>query len=91
MGTLIAEPMKDIEIVFSGLRPGEKLYEELITEGEDIVPTRHDKIMVLQSNDCIKPSDLNTYLDELIQLIGTFDIPAIKAKLKEIVPEYTPQ
>ena len=85
------EPMKDIEIAFTGLRPGEKLYEELITEGEDIVPTQHEKIMVLQTNNCINPSDLNTHLDELIQVAGTFDIPAIKVKLKEIVPEYTPQ
>lgn len=85
------EPMKDIEIVFSGLRPGEKLYEELITEGEDIVPTTHEKIMVLQSNNCINPSDLTAHLDELIQVAGTFDILAIKEKLKEIVPEYTPQ
>jgi len=85
------EPMKDIEIVFTGLRPGEKLYEELITEGEDIVPTHHEKIMVLQSNGCINPAELNIRLDELIQVAGTFDIPAIKAKLKEIVPEYAPQ
>ena len=85
------EPMKDIEIVFSGLRPGEKLYEELITEGEDIVPTQHEKIMVLQTNNCINPAELSARLDELIAVAGTFDIPAIKAKLKEIVPEYTPQ
>ena len=43
------EPDVDIEIHYTGLRPGEKLYEELITEGEGIVPTGHEKIMVLRS------------------------------------------
>ena len=42
------EPDVDIKIEYIGLRPGEKLFEELITEGENIVPTRHEKIMVLK-------------------------------------------
>ena len=45
------EPDVDIKIEYVGLRPGEKLYEELITEGENIVPTRHEKIMVLKGID----------------------------------------
>lgn len=85
------EPEQDIEIVFTGLRPGEKLYEELITEGEGIVPTRHEKIMVLTSTQCNNHDRLPAQIDELIRIADTFDIPAIKAKLKEIVPEYTPQ
>ena len=44
------EPDVDIKIVFTGLRNGEKLYEELITIGEDILPTDHEKVMVLCSN-----------------------------------------
>jgi len=85
------EPQKDVDIVFTGLRPGEKLFEELITEGEGIAPTRHEKILVLQVNHCADPALLSRQLDELLRLANTFDIPAIKAKLKEIVPEYTPQ
>jgi FlaA1/EpsC-like NDP-sugar epimerase len=85
------EPDIDIEIVFTGLRPGEKLYEELITEGEGIVPTRHEKIMVLHANECGNGDLLPAQLDELLRVADTFDIPAIKAKLREIVPEYTPQ
>jgi len=46
------EPDVDIKIEYIGLRPGEKLYEELITEGENIVPTRHKKIMVLKGIEC---------------------------------------
>jgi FlaA1/EpsC-like NDP-sugar epimerase len=46
------EPDVDIKIIFTGLRDGEKLYEELITVGEDILPTGHEKVMVLRSSTC---------------------------------------
>ena len=49
------EPDVDIEIKYIGLRPGEKLYEELITAGEGIVPTPHEKIMVLRATACRSP------------------------------------
>ena len=84
------EPEKDIPIQFIGLRPGEKLYEELITEGEGIVATAHKKIMVLHGSHC--PAEtLNARIDELLTIARTYDADAIKRKLKEIVPEYTPQ
>jgi FlaA1/EpsC-like NDP-sugar epimerase len=84
------EPDEDIPIEVIGLRPGEKLYEELITVGEGIVPTGHQKIMVLRG----LPSDgdkLRKQVQELLDLTDTFDDAAIKSKLQEIVPEYTPQ
>jgi FlaA1/EpsC-like NDP-sugar epimerase len=83
------EPDRDVPIRFIGLRPGEKLYEELITEGEGIVPTQHEKIRVIRGRHCDAAS-LNLQIDELIGLAKTSDIPALKAKLKSIVPEYTP-
>ena len=90
------EPDRDIEICFVKLRPGEKLYEELISEGEGIVATAHEKILVLKSNGCFDGyGDQNGYRDwlmghlkELYRVAGTYDACAIKAKLKEIVPEY---
>lgn len=93
------EPGRDIEIIFTGLRDGEKLYEELITAGEGIVPTGHEKIMVLRSDGLFNgSSDLvrfNEWLDtELIMLRDLalrHDAQAIKKKLQEIVAEYTPQ
>ncbi|HOG11254.1 MAG TPA: nucleoside-diphosphate sugar epimerase/dehydratase, partial [Smithella sp.] len=93
------EPDVDIKIVFTGLREGEKLYEELITVGEDIMPTSHKKVMVLQSNGFIngaKNSEeakiyLYNKLDQLAGLAAQHDARGIKIKLKEIVPEYTPQ
>jgi FlaA1/EpsC-like NDP-sugar epimerase len=83
------EPDEDIEIKFIGLRPGEKLYEELITEGEGIFPTSHEKISVLRKAPC----DLNwlkTKIDELTVLAEKQDAVGIKRKLKEILPEYKP-
>ncbi|MBW2664341.1 MAG: polysaccharide biosynthesis protein [Deltaproteobacteria bacterium] len=84
------EPDTDIKIDYIGLRPGEKLYEELITEGEDIVPTTHEKIMVLKGTET-DLNMLNGKIDELIKLVVCQDEKKIKQKLQEIVPEYKPQ
>ena len=81
------EPDVDIKIEYVGLRPGEKLYEELITEGENIVPTHHEKIMVLKGIEC-DLQRLNGKVDELAHLAGEQMGDQIKSKLKEIVPEY---
>jgi len=83
------EPDRDIKIEFIGLRPGEKLYEELITEGEGIVPTSHEKIMVLKGQTCDQDA-LNIKIDDLRELAYEQDGEAIKKLLKEIVPEYQP-
>ena len=92
-------PDKEIEIVFTGLRPGEKLYEELITEGEGIVPTAHEKIKVLRpegqwnkkGNQEAFCQWLKQGLEDLYKLAEAQDANGIKEKLKEIVPEYDPQ
>lgn len=83
------EPDKDIKIEYIGLRPGEKLYEELITEGEDIVPTDHKKIMVLSGMIC-ELDLLNGDIDSLIETAKKQDGEMIKTLLKKIVPEYMP-
>ena len=90
------EPDTEIEIKYIGLRPGEKLYEELITEGEGIVPTRHEKIMVLKPNDhknaeSAPLSVLNQQIDELKALARAHDAEGIRKKLKEIVIDYNPK
>jgi len=83
------EPDVDIKIEYIGLRPGEKLYEELITEGEGIIPTNHEKILVLKGLEC-NLDVLNGKIDELAHLAREQNIEKIKDKLQEIVPEYTP-
>jgi len=82
------EPDVDIKIEYVGMRPGEKLHEELIIEGEGIIPTEHEKIMVLKGSVCDLPI-MNGKIDELIELAEEQDGNVIKAKLKSIVPEYT--
>jgi FlaA1/EpsC-like NDP-sugar epimerase len=84
------EPEIDIKIEYIGLRPGEKLYEELITEGEGIVSTSHEKILALRGQE-IDQKLLNGKIDELLALSKKQDIENIKRKLKEIVPEYRPE
>ncbi|MBU2056024.1 MAG: polysaccharide biosynthesis protein [Proteobacteria bacterium] len=93
------EPDRDIKIVFTGLREGEKLYEELITVGEGIVPTGHEKIMVIRADGqgalSGTPQELAARLDEqlagLSEAADRFDAGEIKKRLQEIVPEYIPQ
>jgi len=83
------EPNLDIEIKFIGLRPGEKIHEELITEGEGIVRTPHEKILVLKGNNC-DLNWLNQRIEELLKFAYEQNTEGIKKKLKEIVPEYLP-
>jgi FlaA1/EpsC-like NDP-sugar epimerase len=82
------EPNVDIKIKYIGLRPGEKLYEELISEGEGILPTSHEKIMVLGGTEC-NIQMLNGKIDEIIRLTRNQNTQEIISKLKDILPEYS--
>ena len=84
------EPDVDIKIEYVGLRPGEKLSEELITEGEGILPTGHERILVLRGKSC-DPFRLNGVIDEMAALAYQQDGAAIKLKLQEIVEDYNPR
>ncbi len=92
------EPGKDIEIVYTGLRPGEKLYEELITEGEGIVQTSHKNIMVLRPDgNWNGHGDRDAFRSwfmkgiwELQKAAMLHDGPGIRIELRELVPEYQP-
>jgi len=80
-------PGKDIQIVYTGLRPGEKLYEELLNQKELTLPTANEKIMVanVRENDYDKMAKL---IDELIQSAQKgLAFPSVKL-MKQIVPEY---
>ena len=83
------EPGRDIAIEYIGLRPGEKLYEELITGGEGIVPTSHRKILVLKGL-ASDPAILSKGIVALEKITENGSSETIREKLQEIVPEYAP-
>lgn len=81
-------PGKDIEIVFTGLRPGEKLYEELIYDGTE-EPTKMKKIMVTRTTP-ENYEELKEKILDLIDLAACGNEAAVREELLKIVPEYTP-
>ena len=85
------EPDIDIPIVFTGLRPGEKLYEELQLLNEKKVVTSHKKIMVLKSSiSLMKWELLSSEIKKLIQKSGELDAESIQRMLKKLSPDYQP-
>jgi FlaA1/EpsC-like NDP-sugar epimerase len=77
---------KDIEIKYTGLRPGEKLYEELLANEENTLPTHHSKILIAKTREADKSSiDL---IHDLIALIPSQKNMEIVGIMKKIVPEY---
>ena len=78
---------KNIKIVYTGLRPGEKLYEEVLNEKENTKPSFHEKIRIAQVRE-YDYQHVSKDIDELIKLSGQFDDLATVKKMKQIVPEY---
>jgi len=81
------QPEKDIKIVYTGLRPGEKLYEELLNAGEHTMPTHHPKIKIAQVI-TYPYQTVAADIEELLSLNKGQDDEAIVNKMKEIVPEF---
>ena len=77
---------KDIQIKFTGLRPGEKLYEELLATKENTIPTTHNKIMIANVR-YAQLEEVAPQINNLIGLIDSDDIELVKM-MKSIVPEY---
>jgi len=80
-------PDRDIKIKIVGLRPGEKLYEELLNDTSKTLPTYHNKIMIAQEIQD-EFSDLHVSIEELIGIAAFFDNDDIVAKMKKIIPEF---
>ncbi len=83
------DPERDIPIIYTGLRPGEKLFEELRLDAEGIKPTSHPKIRVLDGGSMDFPQ-VKRWLDDLSVLVGAKSVSGLVSKLQEIVPEYMP-
>ena len=80
-------PDKDIKIAIVGLRPGEKLYEELLNDTSKTIPTHNDKIMIAEEIQ-EEFETLHIDIDELIGIANFFDNEDIVSKMKKIVPEF---
>jgi len=81
------EPGRDIEVVFTGLREGEKLYEELMTTRENTMPTHHQKILIAREPE-MEYEEVNRYVELFNDLINDRNELKMVALMKELVPEY---
>lgn len=81
------EPYKDIELVFTGLRPGEKLYEELLIHGENVKETEFQKIKVLDSIET-DLEHVSMEFREMFRCIEKYNRNGVLLSLKRLVPEY---
>ena len=81
------QPGKDIEIVFTGLREGEKLYEELLNQKENTIKTHHEKIMIAKVLE-YSYSEINKYIELFNDLVDDRNELKMVALMKELVPEF---
>jgi len=81
------EENRDIRITYTGLRPGEKLYEELLASAELTLPTHHEKISIAKVRNYAY-EDASQSIDELLEINGKHDNRAVVLKMKQIVPEF---
>lgn len=81
---------KDINIVFTGLRPGEKLYEELFIPGEQYERTQNEKLFIVANASGFVPPQLNATVNALWEAALNNDVESIVCLLKQIVPGYSP-
>jgi FlaA1/EpsC-like NDP-sugar epimerase len=80
-------PHDDIKIEFTGIRPGEKLFEELRLDSEEMLVTTHPKVFVHTAADSY-PRDFSAKIETIIGIADTASLQEIKEKISELVPEY---
>jgi FlaA1/EpsC-like NDP-sugar epimerase len=83
------QPDEDIKIEFTGIRPGEKLYEELNHFDEDLIPTSHAKIKIFARNG-LPEMNMESRMADLCEICAARDLGQLVVALKEIVPDYSP-
>ena len=81
------EPNIDIKIIYTGLRPGEKLYEELLSDDAKTMPTHHEKIMI-SKDPCMQFQEIEKYCNQIVKAALRREKIEVVQMLKEIVPEF---
>jgi FlaA1/EpsC-like NDP-sugar epimerase len=81
-------PGTDVEITYTGLRPGEKLFEELFHPGETVAQTSHEKLLLARLRE-VDWQAFESAIDKLDGACHTYDEPAVRALLGGLVPEYS--
>jgi len=84
------EPNRDIPIVFTGMRPGEKLFEEILTAEEGMLATKHANIFIANLSESINTQVLKEKINRLIKLSANCNKEKIIESLMDIVPTYSP-
>ena len=80
-------PYDDVDIVFTGKRPGEKLHEELLFEAEDALPTAHPHVRVAAAaGESMCPDRLHAMVEDLLDAARSGDAKRVRAMLREAVP-----
>jgi FlaA1/EpsC-like NDP-sugar epimerase len=78
---------RDIQIIYTGLRPGEKLYEELLNDKENTIPTHHPQIMIAKVSP-MSYAEISEKVEELTDVVEKHNNMEIVRKIKQIIPEY---
>lgn len=80
-------PHKEIKIAFTGLRPGEKLYEDLFDESEKMIPTPHEKLMIALPQ-IPSPAELSSAIADLTQIVQNYSLDEVVPRIRKIVPSF---
>jgi FlaA1/EpsC-like NDP-sugar epimerase len=81
------EPERDIRIEYTGLRPGEKLYEEIVYGKEDLVPTANGKIFIMKGRERQQYSELEAFIDQ-IPAVSSMEPSGVRAEIHRVVAEF---
>ncbi len=82
---------RDIDVTYTGLRPGEKLFEELFVPGENYRQTQHEKIFIAANASSFVSSNLSEEVDLLLAAAQNDNLTALQKSVRRLVPEYAPQ